>query len=52
LTKCKKCGEVVEKKELEEHEEEMHSKEKCKFCSKDFDKAALKTHEPACTEKP
>lgn len=52
LTKCKKCGEVVEKKELAEHEEEMHTKEKCKHCYLDFDKATLKTHVEACFEKP
>jgi len=52
LTKCKKCGEVIEKKGLAEHEEEAHTNQSCTFCLKEFDQSKIASHESVCPEKP
>ena len=36
MTKCKECGEVIEKSELEEHMEEEHTSEECPMCHQEI----------------
>lgn len=52
IIKCPKCNEPVDKKEMDEHENEAHKIGGCKYCKKDMEKRLLEEHQEACPQKP
>merc|ERR1711893_532189 len=50
--KCKECGEVVAKREREEHEEEFHALVKCQYCAHEAPKYSFGRHEETCEMRP
>lgn len=48
MTKCQKCGEVIYKSEIEEHNEEEHSSDTCGFCGLEMKLDRLMQHVVTC----
>jgi len=48
MLKCLKCGEIVNKKEMEEHEEKQHKIVSCEYCSLPQESCKLKEHTDNC----
>jgi len=46
------CGDVVEKKAKQAHDDEKHTLLNCKFCGKMYEKPKLEEHEKNCDNRP
>lgn len=51
MVRCPTCDEVVQKEELEEHNDEYHKRIKCEMCGKLMEKQFLSQHKGKCSKK-
>ncbi|KAL4460408.1 hypothetical protein ABPG74_000159 [Tetrahymena malaccensis] len=52
IRKCPDCEEFIDKRELENHKQEKHTKQQCKFCSQSFLPKDMDLHLQNCDMKP
>jgi len=51
-SRCEICNEIVNKYEIEEHNDEFHSLVDCLDCGRKLEKRILETHKKKCLNKP
>lgn len=51
IRKCDKCDEMIDKNEIETHEEEFHKAVTCDLCSANFEASKLESHKKACPQR-
>lgn len=49
--KCKRCGEILDREEYEEHMEEFHIIKSCDDCGKKYEARFLNSHQKKCMYK-
>lgn len=49
---CEKCGEIISKYELDEHNSEFHTLVECGDCGKKYESRFMDLHKKKCANKP